>query len=347
MAKRKRLTPANPDFLRPDGSGAAPESTSAISAPRTRAPIADVAADSSASAALEEIAGEMNRARESGRLISRVALEQIDLNYLVRDRVAVNDEDMNALVASIRDRGQQTPIEVVVIGAGRYGLISGWRRCQAIARLREAGEGDGTVLTLQRPPEKAPDAYRAMVEENEIRADLSYFERARIVVVSVEQRVFDTHKKALQTLFAAASRSKRSKIGSFIPVVQHLGTYLQFPQAIGERLGLRLSRPLEQGHEGTLIKELDAHDFATSEDELACLTRWVAGVERDEKRASEPRKPQVKSPQPAPDESFPRPALRACYHPGDNRLELSGAGLTPELRSALIDWLAEQETGTA
>lgn len=352
MAKRKRLTPANPAFL-----GASPEfetdvaSAAPSASPRLRAPIADVAADISAAAALEEVAGELTRARESGRLISRVDLKQIDLGYLVRDRVAVDDEDMDALIASIRERGQQTPVEVALIGPGRYGLISGWRRCQAIARLHEAGEGDGSVLTLQRAPGKAPDAYRAMVEENEIRAALSYFERARIVVVSVEQGVFESHKKALQTLFSAASRPKRSKIGSFVALVQHLGAHLRFPQAIGERLGLRLSHPLERDdvQRAALIRELNAHDFDTAEAELACLTHWVNRIEREGKRPSRPAKPGAgeKSLPPeslSPEESFPRPALRARYHCGDNRLELSGAGLTPALRAALIDWLARQES---
>ena len=51
-----------------------------------------------------------------------------------------------------------------------------------------------------------------MVEENEIRADLSFFERARIVRRAVEGGVFGSEKQALQSLFSAASYAKRSKI---------------------------------------------------------------------------------------------------------------------------------------
>ena len=51
MAKRKRLTPANPAFLEP-----APETKSAFSARLSPAPIADVAREASATAVAQEMA---------------------------------------------------------------------------------------------------------------------------------------------------------------------------------------------------------------------------------------------------------------------------------------------------
>lgn len=327
MAKRKRLSGANPMFL----------DTAEPPAPSARAPIADVVGDSSASAALGEVVSEMAHARESGRLITRVALEQVKLDYLVRDRIAVDDEEMEALITSIRERGQQTPIEVVARGAGHYGLISGWRRCQAIAALKQAGEGDGTVLALLRRPESASEAYRAMVEENEIRAGLSYFERARIVQVAVEQKVFRTQKDALQKLFAAASRPRRSKIGSFVTVVEALGEVLKYPRAIGERLGLKLAKQIEATPQAAadLARDLAEKPSNSAEDEQARLTRWVADRDRAETAAQHPARP----PRPTPQESTPRPGLSARYHPDRNRLELSGEALTEEMRKALMKFL--------
>lgn len=324
MAKRKRLSAANPMFL---DAGDNP-------APAARAPIADVVGDSSATAALDEITREMNSARESGRLITRIALTQIKLDYLVRDRIAVDEDEMDALITSIRDRGQQTPIEVVARGPGYYGLISGWRRCQAIAALHEAGEGDGTVLAILRNPENASEAYRAMVEENEIRASLSYFERARIVQVAVEQKVFPRQKDALQTLFSAASRARRSKIGSFVTVVEALGDALKFPRAIGERLGLKLAKQIADhpGAAAALAQDLSENPSVSVESEQIRLTRWVA----ERERAETPQKP----PRPAPVDSTPRPGLSARYHPEKNRLELSGEALTDDMRKALMRFLA-------
>lgn len=243
MAKRKRLTPAGTAFFDGDSNAKSMLSSNNMRA----APIAGVAHDASATAAVQELAQELESARATGRMIVAVSLDQIDMDYLVRDRVANDDDEMQSLKDSLSARGQQTPVELIEIEQGRYGLISGWRRCVALRSLYvETGNARfGQVLgLLRRPPEHA-DAYLAMVEENEIRVGLSYFERARIVSKSVEQGVFDSDRTALQALFQSASRAKRSKIGSFLSVVRALDGALRFPQALGERLGLQLSKALD------------------------------------------------------------------------------------------------------
>lgn len=236
MAKRKRLAPAQPRSA--DDTPLETKSITGLS-PHPAPPIASVAGDASATAALEELSETLRRARAEGRMITPIPLSQIDETYLVRDRVVVDGEDMDALKTSIQARGQQTPIEVVELGKDRYGLISGWRRLQALR-----ANGADTAKAIVTAPREAPDAYIAMIEENEIRVGLSYFERARIVVKSVEASVFDSHKSALQSLFSTASRAKRSKVKSFIPLVQALGDHLRFPAELGERFGLQLSKAL-------------------------------------------------------------------------------------------------------
>ena len=84
-----------------------------------------------------------------------------------------------------------------------------------------------------------------MVEENEIRVGLSYYERARIAARAAELGVFPDTASALARLFASASRAKRSKIGSFLRLYTALDDRLRFPAAIPERLGLRLARALD------------------------------------------------------------------------------------------------------
>lgn len=260
MAKRKRLTPAQPGFLETKSLGgdpgpgltpgfAAQPAPPAPAPPAPSAPpIAQVARDSAASAALAEVAAELESARAEGRLIQALPLDAIRRDHLVRDRLIVDPDEMIVLKDSLRSRGQQTPIEVVALEDGRYGLISGWRRLTALSELHAATGEDrfATVQAILRTPETAEAAYTAMVEENEIRVALSPYERARIVAKSVEQGVFPSTKLALQTLFAAASRAKRSKIGSFLPVVAALDGVLQFPAGLTERLGLRLSKLLEE-----------------------------------------------------------------------------------------------------
>lgn len=327
MAKRKRLTPANPNFL-----GAAPETKSMGLMGGMRAPIADVASEASATAALEELSREMQAARAQGRMITALPLEDIQLDYLVRDRVVVGDDDMTALVNSLRERSQQTPIEVVALAGGGYGLISGWRRCTALAQLAAQGVGDGTVLAIERRAGEASEAYLAMVEENEIRVGLSYFERARIAAKAVEQGVFATEKEALLDLFRSASRTKRSKIRSFLGVVHALDGVLRFPQSIGERMGLQLSAALEHddGLAEVLRTVLKSGDPQNAKAEQALLIQTLARPKKSV--PNKPEKPQIT-------QRDLRPGLQVRVHKLDGRVELSGPALTPDLRARLLLWL--------
>ena len=211
-----------------------------------RAPIADVVGQSAEAAALDRLAGEMHRARQEGRMLIELPLGAIDAHYLTRDRIALDAGEMEVLQRSLLARGQQTPIEVIALPNVqgeplRYGLISGYRRLTALRALKASGAWDGTVNALVRQPGDAGQAYTAMVEENEVRVGLSYFERARIVTQAVAQGVFVDDIEGLRVLFQSVSRSKRSKIKSFIPLVKALGPHLSYPLAIGERLGLALS----------------------------------------------------------------------------------------------------------
>ncbi len=275
MAKRKRLTPT----LLPD----APAPSAKVSDPSRRslrAPIADVARDASTQSALEEMAQSIADARAKGRMVLQIPLEEVQQSYLVRDRVTADDAEMAALKASLSSRGQQAPIEVVALESGGYGLISGWRRCQALIQLRAETEDVkfDTVLALLRRPEDASEAYLAMVEENEIRVGLSYYERARIAAKAVEQGVYDTRKTALQQLYANASRAKRSKIGSFLTIVEELDGVLRFPSHLHERLGLSLARALTEnsGLGARLRRGLEQAAPATPEAEVAYLSKALS-----------------------------------------------------------------------
>lgn len=206
-----------------------------------RAPVARIASEAAAEAALREVSAELSRLRSEGRVVLRLPLSAVTDNWLIRDRVGAEKTEMEALKASLRSFGQRNPIEVSDIGDGRYGLISGWRRMIALRELSAEDARFNTVLALVRLPQASADAYIAMVEENEVRASLSYWERARVVVQTVSNGVFASEKLALQRLFASASRAKRSKIGSFIHLVHTLDGVLRFPSALPERLGLRLA----------------------------------------------------------------------------------------------------------
>ena len=324
MAKRKRLDPTP----LPGTPDAAPE---VKSAPGSRPPIAQVSGDSSAAAALGEVTEAFTRAREEGRLVQAIPLEAVRADHLMRDRIAVDEGALEDLVASIRARGQQTPIEVVALEEG-YGLISGWRRLEALRRLHaETGAAEfATVLALLRRPAEASEAYQAMVEENEIRLGLSYYERARIAVRAAEAGVYPDRRAALRGLFAAASRARRSKIASFMVVHDALDGALRFPAAIPERLGLRLAKALEADPAlaPAVRARLRKADPADAAAEAALLTRAFAP-------AADPRPPE------GAQEIRPGVFLEVTGGYLKPKLTISGPKVDNALRERLTAWLRD------
>ena len=342
MAKRKRLTPARPNFFSAELDGT-PEPS--------RAPIAQVASDVALTAAFEEVQAELQTAQREGRMVLSLPLDAIREDYLIRDRMVCDADEMEALKDSIRTRGQQTPIEVTDLGGGTYGLISGWRRLRALKELHADTGGlqrFGVVQALQRLPADRPAAYVAMVEENEVRADLSFYERARIVVSAVTAGVFDSDKQALQTLFSSASFSKRSKVKSFMPLVQALDEVLRYPAQIPERLGLALSKAMtEDAQFGPRLRNA----LRPGQDMSA----------KEERRVLEQALAKSPAPQVKPKKTDPKLRIRAdidtsmppMSQPFEvisgvhlsaraGRVELDGDGVSPALIDRLKDWLKAQ-----
>ncbi|MDE4063323.1 MAG: ParB N-terminal domain-containing protein [Pseudophaeobacter sp. bin_em_oilr2.035] len=370
MAKRKRLMPAQSSYL----SGA-PESKSALGGPMAvgAAPIAQVASETASQAALQELSDVLENARNKGLMIEEVPLSAIDETHLVRDRIEQDAEEMDALVESLRARGQQTPVELVPLEPrpdGRsHGLISGWRRLGALRRLyaETSDPKYATVKALIIRPETAQDAYIAMVEENEIRVNLSHYERARIAVRAMKEEVFPTLKKALQSLFANVPRAKRSKIRSFVTLVEELDAVLFYPTAISEKLGLSLVRAMgeDEGFAERLRAALQAAPRDSAVEELEILNRVLAetqdGSEANTTKADTslktaletqtatpeaPARPRVRTPGGASDaEGSERISVQAAagvrlgFTPGQNRIELTGDAVDAELMTALQDWL--------
>lgn len=352
MAKRKRLTPTSFDqgedphrssgMPRPDLTSTVPDMATPLRPSLTQSamrapPIAQVAGNAAIQAALDEVTEAMARARSEGRLVLALPLAALDMDHLVRDRIGLDEAELHHLMDSIREHGQRTPIEVTDLGeertVARYGLISGWRRVQALQRLaKETGEARfASVLALLRRPTEASEAYVAMVEENEIRQGLSYYERARIVARSVDLGVFETEKKALQRLFSAASRARRSKIGSFLTLVRGLDEVLCFPAAIPERLGLALAKALEARPEEAIaltaaLKADPAPDTAVELARLGAFVLEKSGSYNSRKgRSSREIRPGVFL---GVTGGFTKPVLT-----------LSGPAVDPAFRDRLEDWL--------
>lgn len=344
MAKRKRLTPAKDQYL--NAAERAPEVKSVLG---PTPPIAQVVGEASAVAALQEVTAAMQEAKAEGRLVQRLPLASVIADHLNRDRMMADAEDLSALVDSIREHGQRTPIEVMELKDGQYGLISGWRRLTALELLAKETDDDRftTVFALLRRPENASDAYVAMVEENEVRVGLSYYERARVVALAVKEGVFPTEKRALGKLFATASRAKRSKIGSFLKIYHALDTVLRFPTHLAERQGLQLAKALEEGGEVSeaLKVNLDQAAAQTPEQEHLIITRSLSAGQ-----GGVPRQPAGKKAPPVQDHKKTAPAeIRTGVFLSNEggylkpRLVVSGPKVDAAFQEKLRDWLKRGE----
>lgn len=332
MAKRKRLTPRDTD------AGTDASTTSSYypleTAPKFNAraaPIAQVAGNAAAQAALEEIAHEMQQARQQGLMVVSLPLEQITEDHLVRDRIVIDGDEMDSLRASLLARGQQNPIEVVDLGAAGFGLISGWRRMQAFRALyEETGKSEFAMIkALIKPLDTVSDSYVAMVEENEIRANLSFYERAHLACEAVRLGIYPTPARAVQVLFANAKPARRSKILAFVRLHDALGSSLSFPAAIPEKLGLALVSAVEADNcfGARLKNELRKSPPETAREERAVLERAL-------RRPASPIA-QIRSVEIAP-------GIRLDV--GKGRVVLRGRGVTEDLQNDLAKWLSSHRS---
>lgn len=273
------------------------------------APIAQVAADAAgvfdprpaadrAEAARDRADAQALRAAQGrGLVLLDLPLDEIDADALVRDRVALNPEEMAELKGSIAQNGMRLPVEVFLRpGEGTpYGLLSGYRRLMALRALR-AATGDSRydrVRAILREPAAMGGSFAAMVEENEIRASLSHYERGRIAVIAAQQGAFAGVEAAVDALFPMASKAKRSKIRSFALIFEELGDMLKFPDQITEKAGLRLASALRDGGEAAVRAALAQQDAASAEDEAAQIDRALARqapAPPDPRRGGRPRR---------------------------------------------------------
>ncbi len=307
MAKRKQLEVPSPEALKEMEQGFARET----SAPGLRPPIADVVADAAIrstplpQADREELArdkADAERLREAdgkGLIAREIPIHEITADALTRDRMAMDEDELTELCTSISANGLRLPIEVFEPSnpdtAGKFALISGFRRLAAYRRLNTltAGEKYQTIPCFIRQPGSIADTLVAMVEENEIRTGLSQYERGRVAAIAVHEGVFATIEDAVKTLFGSASKAKRSKVKSFALVHEELGDMLSHATHLSERQCLRLAAALRAGQGGEIRVALDDHVTDTPEAEWAVLEPLVTkaeGIAPDPSRGGRPRK---------------------------------------------------------
>lgn len=283
MAKRKRLEAPSADALSALEQSLIsdrPLRSPGIAAP----PIAQVAAeaaqaaeiaspeDRATHARLAQDAERLRQAEASGLLIVEIPIDQIKIDFITRDRVDLDPEAMVELIASVRANGMRLPIEVCALGKGEYGLISGYRRLCAVRDIAEAeGLAPPLIRALVQPTTDRAHGLIAMVEENEVRSDLTPYERGRIAIIAVRDGTFASLEDAVNALFGTASKAKRSKIRSFARVFDAFGDALAFGPALKERDGLALASALKSGEGARVTAALKGKRPKTAGEELNAI----------------------------------------------------------------------------
>ncbi|WP_300039506.1 ParB N-terminal domain-containing protein [uncultured Roseobacter sp.] len=307
MAKRRKVSAPSADDLDRIEAEFRRETPAASGA---LAPISQVSAESARAAevlpAETRAAQEKDRtdaealraAQEDGRVIVEIPLDQIAADAMVRDRTVIDPSEMEELKSSIAAHGLRLPVEVFAMAGEAeqpYGLLSGYRRLWAVRELLALTGQDKykSIRALVRDPDALGGSFAAMVEENEIRAQLSHYERGRIAVVAAQQGVFASVEDAVAALFRMASKAKRSKIRSFSVIFEELGDMLEFPENLKERDGLRLSNALRNGAELALRDALSVAQPATPQEEWEALAPVIEAHElavTDTSRGGRPKK---------------------------------------------------------
>jgi ParB family chromosome partitioning protein len=183
---------------------------------------------------------------------------------------------MTELTTSIATSGLRQPIEVWKLSQPTeehaYGLISGLRRLtahQTLARLR--GNGDFTqIAAFIRTPESIPHAMAEMVAENEIRSDISPWEKGATILAALNANIFNTLDEATNGLHPAASRQKRARLRSYAEVVEDIEGALTTPERLTSRQIARLSAALRAGLSDLIHHCLSDHRRA------AITVQWQA-----------------------------------------------------------------------
>jgi ParB family transcriptional regulator, chromosome partitioning protein len=184
--------------------------------------------------------------------IANIPIDQIDADSLIRDRSLDDPAALDDLTRSIREIGLRQPVEVFGIETDDnhprpYGLISGYRRLHACRAL-----GHTDIPALLCNPADLPAAMAAMVAENEVRAQITPWEKGKLIRKLVQEGVFADGEAAIAALHPAASRQHRARIRNAYAVVDAFSHSFTTPERLTTARIDRLAMALRLGGEDVL-----------------------------------------------------------------------------------------------
>jgi ParB family chromosome partitioning protein len=275
-----------------------------------------------------------------------VPLAEIADDALPRDRTGLDPEPLRELRDSILASGLRQPVELFPLaeprGDLRYGIVSGFRRVKAFRELLAMGiERFAAVPAFLLPARDLAQTLAAMVEENEIRAALSPYEQGRIAMFARDQDLFPTIEEAVDRLYPAANRMKRSRLRAIAHVAECLDDVLTAPEKLSLRQLVRIGEACRHGFAEVMAAALDEASLKDPDTQWQLLQPYLAESERSRSEEPEPAPSAAPGTRRRPIRlSRPRYGLvirRELIRDGW-RLNFTG----PEAKSALMDRVIEE-----
>ena len=215
--------------------------------------------------------------------LHHIPLSDIDDTALPRDRAALDPAALAELELSILATGLAMPVEVLPIdGPVPFALVAGFRRMAVLRRLHAAGVARfATVPAVIVPATTLPQALARMVEENDIRADISPWDKARIAVEAADQGLFPSIESAIEGLYASADRFRRARLRHMAEAVEAFGAQFDTPEALTQRQILRLAGAARAGMRDPIIEALAPIRPRTLSLQMAAIECYLREAELD------------------------------------------------------------------
>jgi ParB family chromosome partitioning protein len=166
-------------------------------------------------------------------------------------------------------------------GEARYGIISGFRRIAAFrAQLADTRQDRyAAIPAFIRAPTDHAAALAAMVEENEIRAEITPWERGRVLIVARDTGAFASVEEAVDRLYPEADRMKKSRFRSIALVVEELQAVLTAPETLSQRQLMRLAQACGKGWGEFMSEALEAAGDKSAEGQWRTLQPILAELD--------------------------------------------------------------------
>ncbi|WP_425073351.1 ParB/RepB/Spo0J family partition protein [Sagittula sp. S175] len=216
------------------------------------------------------------------RTYQEIAVEEI-ADSRIRDRIDIN-EDLDSLVDSLRENGQQIPILVRIVqgGAQPYEIVVGRRRLAATRRL-----GLPRIKAFVARMDDR-EAFVAQGIENSARLETSYIERARAATQGVREGF---EQKDVAEFLNISPTLVNFMVNTYLAVGEDLVQAIGPARGVGRRNWEKLVRMLNKG-DMTSARALALLD-RTEPDSVARFHQLLAAVQAALSKKAEAPAPQA------------------------------------------------------